>query len=1124
MDSSKAVKIVEEYFDELRKIRLSGGSTDERSNYVPLIEFINAIGSTVRPKIFCVGELADPGVGHPEIGLYTTNQIQQGIPRDGQKPERGIIEIKSVRENVETISVSDQMSLYQHQYKLVLITNFREFRSIASDSNNSSVRVDSETFVLADNEEEFDTLLKQPRKFAQRVGLSLFEYITRVICQKSVLANPKDVAWLLASYARDGLARVEMADDSPMLETVRNALEESLGLRFDEEKGKRFFLSTFIQTLFYGLFSAWVLWARMGVERDEEPLFSGGNKADNFNWRESARYLRTPVLSALFQQLSGPGGFQPYGLAEVMDWTVVALDRVDKASFFSKFSEGDAVQYFYEPFLAAFDPKLRKELGVWYTPPEVVKYMVARVDKALKEDLNVEDGLAGENVYVLDPCCGTGTYITEVLHRIEVNLRKRDPSALVTDKVKRAATERIFGFEIMPAPLVVAYLQIGLMMQAFGAPFGDDENGRIQVFLTNALTGWEKTKSKSLAIPELEEERDKAEHIKLEVPILVILGNPPYFGFAGVAVEEEQQLLEVYRKGNRVKTSKIRGLQDLYIRFFRMAERRITEKTGQGIVCFISNYSWLDHKSFAVMRERLLDSFNVIRIDCLNGGTRTGGKTPDGEQDESIFATDTSPGITLGTAITTLIRSPDYSPGNTVEFRNLWGQEKRSELMRTAEMKPELMYKRFKPDLSLGLPFVSTSLSKKWFDWPSLPDIFPVYFSGVQTGRDSFLTDIAKSKLRIRITDYFDDEISNEELKNKYSSAMKYIDNQKGFFAVRQNLIARGGPDNKGFIRCTYHPFDARWLYWEGDSKLLNRSRPGYKPHIFEGNLWLSSASHLRKNSALPQASVTQHMASIHLIEFGTAMYPLWLDDSGIYNNDSEFSVRPNLSAQAQIYLENISARVEDLFYFTIFTLHSPEYLESNKDALRLDWPRLPLPGWPDGKLKGNVEIFQESVSKGRELANLLDSEKGVSGVTKGKLRPEIKSIAVASTKSGKNMKSQDFTVNIGWGRQGPKGIVPGKGFAIERDYTANELKIVPQKLLHVLGESTFDIYLNDNAFWKNVPAAVWNYNIGGYQVLKKWLSYRELQILNRKLSIDEVQYFTDTARRIAAILIAVNK
>ena len=136
MDSSKAVKIVEEYLDGLLKIRLSGGSTDERSNYEPLIKFINAVGSTVRPKVFCVGELADQGAVHPDIGLYTTNQIQQGQPREGQIPERGIVEVKSARENIETISDSDQISLYWSHYRLVLITNFREFKLIASDPDN----------------------------------------------------------------------------------------------------------------------------------------------------------------------------------------------------------------------------------------------------------------------------------------------------------------------------------------------------------------------------------------------------------------------------------------------------------------------------------------------------------------------------------------------------------------------------------------------------------------------------------------------------------------------------------------------------------------------------------------------------------------------------------------------------------------------------------------------------------------------------------------------------------------------------------------------------------------------------------------------------------------------------
>ena len=99
---------------------------------------------------------------------------------------------------------------------------------------------------------------------------------------------------------------------------------------------------------------------------------------------------------------------QPLGLVELLDWTSAALDRVDRAAFFDRFDAGEAVPYFYEPFLEAFDPDLRKQLGVWYTPAEVVRYMVARVDMALKEDLGIADGLAADNVYVLDPCCGTG--------------------------------------------------------------------------------------------------------------------------------------------------------------------------------------------------------------------------------------------------------------------------------------------------------------------------------------------------------------------------------------------------------------------------------------------------------------------------------------------------------------------------------------------------------------------------------------------------------------------------------------------------------------------------------------------------------------------------------------------
>ena len=525
--------------------------------------------------------------------------------------------------------------------------------------------------------------MEKPRAFASKVGASLGEYLSRALSHRATLVEPKDLAWLLASYARDGLARVEAAGDAPSLAAVRSALEEALGVRFEGDKGVAFFRSTLVQTLFYGVFSAWVLWAK------QTPPPNG-----SFNWHESVWHLRAPVLRALFQQLSDPGRLQPLGLVEVLDWTAAALNRVDRSSFFERFNEGEAVPYFYEPFLQAFDPALRKQLGVWYTPIEVVRYMVARVDRALKDDLGIADGLAAENVYVLDPCCGTGAYLAEVLRRIAANLEGRGMGALTGARIKQAATERVFGFEIMPAPFVVAHLQVGLTMQDLDAPLSEDENERAGVFLTNALTGWEPRVQKPLPFPELEEERDRAGQVKQTTPILVILGNPPYNAFAGVTIDEERELFEAYRLTNNVKLHGSKGLIDLYVRFFRMAERRIVERTGQGVVCFISNYSWLDGLSFAGMRERYLDAFDTIRIDCLNGDKyKTGKITPDGSPDPSIFSTPSDPvGIQVGTAITTLVRKADHRPAGTVGFRHLWGQSKREQLTGTAEVAPDTLY------------------------------------------------------------------------------------------------------------------------------------------------------------------------------------------------------------------------------------------------------------------------------------------------------------------------------------------------------------------------------------------------------------------------------------------------
>ena len=1196
--NAKLTTAVETYFGDLGRLRASGGATGERSTYPPLTALLNAVGATLKPKVFCVSELADHGAGHPDLGLYAARQVQRGRVREAQVPERGVIEVKSADDDAWLTAESDQVSRYRGRYRLVLVTNTRDFVLVGEDADGLPAKLES--FRLAGGAEEFDRLLQTPRAFARRVGAGLGEYLCRALSHRAALAEPKDLAWLLASYARDGLARVEAAGDAPSLAAVRSALEQALGVRFEGERGAAFFRSTLVQTLFYGVFSAWVLWAR----RTPPPT-------GTFDWRTAVWHLRAPVLRALFQQLSDPGRLQPLGLVEVLDWTAAALDRVERGAFFDRFSEGEAVPYFYEPFLQAFDPKLRKDLGVWYTPTEVVRYMVARVDRALKDDLGIAEGLAADNVYVLDPCCGTGAFLGEVLRRIALNLKDQGLGALTGARVKQAALERVFGFEIMPAPFVVAHLQVGLTMQELDAPLAEDADERAGVFLTNALTGWEPTVQKPLPFPELEEERDHAERIKQDTPVLVILGNPPYNGFAGMAVDEERELSRAYRTTRRVRRPEGQGLNDLYVRFFRMAERRIVEKTGQGVVCFISNYSWLDGLSFTGMRERYLEAFDAVRIDSLNGDKyRTGKIAPDGSPDPSIFSTREDPvGIQVGTAIATLVRRADHAPAANVEFRNLWGQAKREELLDTAQAEPDELYDSFEPLLPLGLPFSPMAVGEDWFDWPALPDLFPKSFPGVKTSRDAFLIDTDLDRLRERVADYFNPELSHEEIARRYPAVMKTTARFDAR-AVRGALLTRGGPDEASFVRHAYRPFDTRWLYWEADTKLLDEKRADYRPHVFAGNLWLSAVPRLRRDSTEPQTAFTPYIASLHLNEWSASMFPAWLRDDGLGTGEDGLRRRPNLSPAARRYLDSLGMGVEDLFHHVLAVLHDPAYRQANAGALRMEWPRIPLPGRPDlaapagrGALSGRgasrsahspgraggsrtaptaVQAEQAaltlaaSAARGRELARLLDPETPVPGVTTGQLRPEIVAIAEPSTIDGRSMSGADFELTAGWGHFGSgQAVMPGQGRVVQRPYAPAERQALSRAAspshhpgspsviraevgtqphgrrsppvrpepaegrttqepaasqVHsataesALGATTRDIHLNDRAFWSNVPAAVWDYKLGGYQVLKKWLSYRERAVLGRSLTPDEIHHFTTTARRIAAILMLTDE
>ena len=286
---------VESYFSELRAIHASGAGTKETSYYPALANLLNELGKKLSPKVRCVAQLANTGAGSPDYGLYTQEQFQRasdGEPRTGQMPSRGVIELKGPAADLDAIANSQQARDYLAHYRLLMVGNLRQLRLLEFDSAGQTHPLES--YSLASTPEALWRLCDQPRNSAKIHGERFGEFLRRVMLHAAPLAEPKDVAWFLASYAREARARLELAALDP-LPSIRAALEDALGIRFSGDKGEHFFRSTFVQTLFYGVFSAWVLWSKQT---------GGADPAARFRWKDTADYLHVPFLRALYYQLA----------------------------------------------------------------------------------------------------------------------------------------------------------------------------------------------------------------------------------------------------------------------------------------------------------------------------------------------------------------------------------------------------------------------------------------------------------------------------------------------------------------------------------------------------------------------------------------------------------------------------------------------------------------------------------------------------------------------------------------------------------------------------------------------------------------------------------------------------
>lgn len=1122
-------QLVAAYLSRMNEIRSTGGATSETSFYGALENLLNAVGKMLRPRVITNGQLRNQGAGHPDFGLYTQNQCRGGgpMPGQGETPERGVVEVKPLVDDTWQTASTGQVSRYWQRYRLVLVSNYRDFLLLGVDTAGNPIRL--EQFSLAPSDSAFWQMCAGPRQLPQDLAGRFVEYLRRALAHLAPLTRPADLAWLLASYARDALARVE-ATNLPALGTVREGLEQALGLRFEGAKGEHFFRSTLVQTLFYGVFSAWVQWAR-GQSPGSTP---------RFDWHMAGWSLHVPMVRNLFEQVATRSRLEPLGLVEVLDWAGAALNRVDRAAFFAAFDEGRAVQYFYEPFLAAFDPELRKQLGVWYTPPEIVRYMVARVDAVLRSELDIADGLADPRVLILDPCCGTGSFLVEVLNVIAERLQEQGGDALLAQDLKRAAMDRVFGFEIMPAPFVIAHWQVGALLVAAHAPLSTADE-RAAIYLTNALTGWQPPQGprQRLLLPELEPERDAAERVKREEPILVVIGNPPYNAFAGTSPQEEEGLVEPYKVGlQREWGIRKFNLDELYVRFLRVAERRIVEQTQRGIICFISSYSYLSDPSFVVVRHHLLDGFDALWVDSLNGDSRETGKTtPTGEPDPSVFSTEFNrEGIRLGTAVGLFVRRGSAVSGHmAVRYRDLWGSTKREQLVQSLNHTAfDEQYRLAAPSTANRFNFRPMHATAAYDEWPSLRELAgDEPFSGAQEMRKGALIDADRIDLEQRMRRYFDPRLSFDTVR---ASGSGPVENAASFNArhARERVIARWPFDALCIRRYAMMPLDHRWAYHTNEARIWNRPRPEFAAQVDNTNMFIISRMMAeRPREGLPIV-VTTVLADYHLLRPNVQAIPFRIHKTCGAQRDmltGDFEVVANLSAPARSWLTAIGGSDPDAnpesgmapWFHCLAVCCSPAWSDENRAAILGGWPRMPLPA--------DAATLRSSAALGARLAVLLNPDQAVPGITSGRIEPPFSILGVITRQGGGALGLPDLEVSAGWGHGGGgRPVMPAQGRLTQRDtYTPEEMAAIaqaaaqrgetPDSLVARLGPP-IDVWLNDVAYWRSVPTAVWSFTIGGYQVFKKWLSYRERTVLGRGLTSDEAREATAIVRRLAAMVI----
>jgi predicted helicase len=792
------------------------------------------------------------------------------------------------------------------------------------------------------------------------------------------------------------------------------------------------FADLFSQTITYGLFAART------------------RSTNGFNRKLAYDLIPKTIgiLRNVFKFVSQ--GDLPQHMEVMVDDIAEVLNAADVKNILHQYYKAgkgeDPIVHFYETFLTEYDPATREKRGVYYTPEPVVRYIVRGVHEILKTHFDLSDGLASKGITLLDPAAGTLTFPAEAIKLAVKEYSDKYGEGGVNQLISGQILKNFYAFELMMAPYAIGHIKISFLLEELGYTMKDDE--RFKLYLTNTLDMEDLSQTQIPGLESLSDESHEAGRVKKNEPLLVIMGNPPYSGLSANINEWTEKLLKTnidgtqsyYEIDGAKLDEKKLWLQNDYVKFLRLAQWKI-HKAGKGIVGMITDNSYLDNPTFRGMRQSLMGTFNEMYFLNLHGNSNKKEVSPDSSKDENVFD------IKQGTSIVLMIKKPNTKDCH-LYYQDLFGDRESKYLWLDKHQLKKKDYRQLYPKYPWYF-FIerNTKDIEHYTNWVKVNEIFPVNNVGIVTARDKFAIDFNKEPLESRIRQFrnskFDDEFFKSAYGLKNTSTFKLRKFREEFFKLTDWEDA--------FHMVLYRPFDKRHIFyskWVIERRVFEVMR-----HMLNENLGISLTKRIEINRGFEHVLITDSIITHHSVSLKEVNYlfPLYLykppeekKKKGAGQTMMPFEPepdydkgwrKPNIAPRIFEQLGKVYGKKptpEQILFYCYGVLYSNAYRKKYAEFLKIDFPRIPFPS--------DYGLFSLMAELGEELTQL----------------HLLKSKALNNP------------------------IVKYKG-------PGEDLIEKP-----VFDEASENIFINAKKYFEGVTSEIWNYHIGGYQVLQKYLKDRK--------------------------------